>query len=285
MLPSPSPVQLSVRHDSWIRQQVRDLVLHLDAPVESAELMQAALISLARAAVEFDWEAAVSATRPAGLEAVFSSYAREQIRADLFDEVRQMTHLSRLQRRRWVLVKLARGIVERRLRLQGRQREPSLEELSVLTGLSVIEIDALSRMARLGPWQPEDGSQHLMELRSLTQVTPEHLRQAREDTRIMLEQLAGLLIQCPHERLHILQHQFGVVFEQDGRPLLAGAAPLRPSLWRLLLARMKAPGLDRRPRSTVGGQTDLEELWPPRLGQLLQQSIAGARPASRATRT
>lgn len=273
--PAPS-LQLSVRHDSWIRQQVRDLVLHLEAPVESAELLQAALISLARAVVHFNWDVHARALRPESADAAFVAFAREQVKADMVDEVRQMTHLSRLQRRRWALVKLARETAQRRLQAQGRRREPSHEELSVLTGLSVTEIDALERMARLGPWQPGEGSQHLMELRSLKSVTPQQLRQAREDTRTMLHGLAALLVQCPPQRLRILQRHFGLMCHCEGRPLLQGDPLPAPGRLQRLMGWVKAAGLDRRSRASMTTPTDLEEVWPQRLGQLLHQAMKGS---------
>lgn len=284
MSPVRSPLLLSVRHDSWIRQQIRDMVLHLDAPVESAELLQAALISLARATAHFNWNAQRPTIKGDEVELAFAAFAREQVKADLVDEVRQMTHLSRLQRRRWALVKLARERVERRLQAQGLRRDPSPEDLSVLTGMSVTEIDALHRMARLGPWQPEEGSQHLMELRSLKQATPEQLRQAREDTRVLLQQLASLLVQCPADRLLILARHFGVECQREGQPVLPAVQRPRPGPWRRLLDLLKTSSLDRRPRVTTAAQTDLEELWPHRLGHLLHQAVQQAFPGSGAVR-
>ena len=54
-MPTPAKqLMLSVHHDSWIRNQIRDLVLHLHAPVETAELLQVGLIALAQSAVQFE---------------------------------------------------------------------------------------------------------------------------------------------------------------------------------------------------------------------------------------
>ena len=265
------PLLLSVRHDSWIRQQVRDLVLHLEAPLESAELIQAALISMVRATVHFDWHNPRWEGQSTERDAAFSTYARDLIKADLIDEVRQMTHLNRLHRRQWALVKLARERVELRLRAQGRPREATTEEVSVLTGLSVTEVDALTRMARLGPWRPEQGSHHLMELRTMKNTSPAQLKQARDDTRALMIQLAALLQHGPESRRRLLRSEFGVEFESEG-PTQKTKRP--PPQWRRWLDRFMGIGLDRRSQAPAAGLTDAEELLPRRLGQLLHQSAA-----------
>lgn len=268
MTPSTQQLMLSVHHDSWIRNQIRDLVLHLRAPVETAELLQVGLIALAQSAVQFDWD------RPegsAGAELAFVAHARERIKADMVDEVRQMTHLSRLQRRRWTLVKLAREHVQLRLRVQGEFRDPTPEELAVVTGLSVTEIEVLRRMAQLGPWDPDKGSHHLMELRSMRQADEAQQRRAREDTAFVLERIAPLLLLCPRDRLKALQRHFGVVCHFQGEAILPPERT-NPVSWLLQWGRRLFPqGLERRAHdgALVSGSSP-EEVWPWRFNTLLQ---------------
>jgi RNA polymerase sigma factor for flagellar operon FliA len=261
------PLTLSVHHDSWIRHQIRDLVLHLHAPVETAELLQVGLIALAQSLAQFDWE------RPgteSAVELAFAAEARSRIRADMLDEVRQMTHLSRTQRRRWTLVKLAREHVLLRLRIQGEFRDPTAEELAVVTGLSVTEIGVLSRMAQMGPWDPDQGSHHLMELRSLRQPDANQLQRAREDTVFVLERIAPLFLVCPRDHLRILQRHFGVSCRLNGEPLLPAERPDRLAWMRQAVVRLLPQGLDRRAHDGAVNTSSPEELWPRRLSSLLQ---------------
>lgn len=264
-------LKLSLRHDSWIRQQIRDAVLHLDAPLETAELLQVALIALAHAAVHFDWDPlAPQAAREAALLAVI----RERVRRDLIDEVRQMTHLSRLQRRRWTLVKLAHAHLLQRFQREGASREPTPEELSVLTGLSVTEIDVLQRLARLGPWEPDQGSQQLMELRSLKPVEPSQLQQVRADTRAVFDEVARALSSLPGDTLRCLQRHFGLALWAEGRRLIPGDAVDSPGWLQRLRSRLQSTRFDRRPLHTAAPQdaTGLEELLPQRLALLLRRA-------------
>jgi RNA polymerase sigma factor for flagellar operon FliA len=267
MSPATQPLTLSVHHDSWIRHQIRDLVLHLYAPVETAELLQVGLIALAQSLAQFDWE---QTGDDAVVEAAFVAQARLRIKADMVDEVRQMTHLSRTQRRRWTMVKLAREHVSLRLRIQGELRDPSPEEVAVVTGLSVTEIGVLSRMAQLGPWDPDQGSHHLMELRSLRQPDGAQLQRAREDTAFVLERIAPLLLVCPRDQLKILQRHFGVSCCLKGQPLLPLERPDRMAWVRQAVLRLFPQGLDRRAHDGATDASSPEEVWPRRLSSLLQ---------------
>lgn len=261
-----SPLSLSVHHDSWIREQIRDLVLHLTAPVETAELLQVGLISLAQITLH----APVGEQAQPPQEEDFMAQVREHIKADLVDEVRQMTHLSRLQRRRWTLIKLAREHVQSRLRAQGQFRDPTLEELSAATGLSVTEIEVLGRMARLGPWEVQQGSHHLMELRSLQSTDPAQLRQAREDTEAVLQRVAGILLLCPRERLLWLQRHLGVRCLLRGEPVLPDPMRTRIGWLRSLMRRWSPRAFERRLGQGKADLSAVDEVWPRRLNTLLQ---------------
>ncbi len=265
---------LTVHHDSWIRHQICDLVLHLRAPVETAELLQVGLIALAQCTVHFDGD---HAENPAVLEQAFLAHTRERVRADMIDEVRQMTHLSRLQRRRWTLVKLAREHVVMRLRAQAEFRDPTPEELAAVTGLSPTEIEVLRRMAQLGPWDPHEGSHHLMELRSLRRPDQAQQRGAREDTAFVLARIAPLLLECPRDRLKLLQRHFGVECHLKGLPILPSEHRVRTGWLRSLSRRLFPQGLERRLHDGAPGPSSPEELWPRRFNALLQPPPAARR--------
>ena len=69
----------------------------------------------------------------------------------------------------------------------------------------------------------------------------------------------------------------------DALPATAKTPAVTVSLWRHLLERINAGGLDRRPRALAASRTDLEEVLPRRLRDLLQQALGGkgAQPDSR----
>lgn len=269
-----TPITVAVHHDSWLRHQIRDMVLHLDAPVETAELLQVGLISLSQALMQFEWESAGQAPK-AARESAWLSAARERVKADLMDEVRQMTHLSRMQRRRWVLVKLAREHLHTRLKVQGISREPTSEEIAAVTGLSVHEVDVLHRMARLEPWEPDRGSLQVLEMRSLKPPAEEELRQAREDTHVVLEQLAPVLLLCPAERLRLLQEHFGVSCWVDGKPLVPAEAPASTSWLSRWIRKLAGTRQVRRPHIEPRSIPVKEEVWPSRLNVVLKPGDPG----------
>lgn len=261
-------VTLSVHHDSWIRHQIRQLVLHLDAPVETAELLQVALIGLSHVTARFEGRSARSRQEQ---DADFVALAKQRIRDDLADEIRQMTHLSLPQRRHWMLVKLAREHVRLRLRRGGQDRVPSVEEVSLLTGLSVAEVETLQRLANLGPWEADQGAKQLIELRMLRVADGTQLAQAREDTHIVLAHLAPLLVRCPLERLRLVQQHFGVSCIVAGRPVLPPQPAGRSGWLDWVMTRWKPRGrLDRRPGARPPLSGLREDLWPRRMTQFLQ---------------
>lgn len=279
-------VTLSVHHESWIRQQIRQLVLHLEAPVETAELLQVALISLSQVTAHFEAQADAP---PAAREAAFVAQARQRIQDDLADEIRQMTHLNLQQRRHWMLVKLAREHVRERLRRSAQERVPSVEEISLLTGLSVAEVQTLQRLANLGPWDRDQGAQQLIEYRLLKSADHLQLAQAREDTHIVLAQLAPLLVRCPLDRLRLVQKHFGVSCAVEGRPMLPPLPAGRGGWFDWLMTRWKPQiRLDRRPRQAPSAPAHpREDLWPRRMAQFLQPltySAGTARPPQTAPR-
>lgn len=272
---TPEPI-LVVRHDSWIRGQIRGLVLHMKAPVETAELLQVGLITLVQCALQRPAD-------PGAGEPGFVAYSREQVMASMADEVRQMTHLSRLQRRRWTLLKLAREHLRLGLSSWGPVREPSLEELAVATGLSVMEVEALTRMAHIGPRSLVQASHELMMMRSLRPADERQQRQARQDTAWVLARLAHWWEACSTDHLQAMQHHFGVVRRHHGPAGSHAPQPPQPpqrrshTAWFERVARgLFVKGLERRPRPGPCAACSLEELWPSRLDRLLGQPASPA---------
>jgi len=266
MLSSSRLPSLHLQHDAWIRRHIRDLVLHQSAPAQTAELMQVALITLTQCAAQFDW------SQPGG-HASFVGLARDRVKAELADEVLQMTRLTRLQRRRWCLVKLAREHVMLRLRIHGEAREATLEELAVATGLSVNEIEVLDRMARLCPWEASIGSHPLMGRRAWEADLDPRPHGAREGTALVFERLAPLLLKGQTERIRVLERSFGVTASLTGQAVQRKPARPPGASFRRLGRRLFPKAMERRafPKDAPALTTHFQdEWWTPRLEGLLQ---------------
>ena len=91
------PSALIARNESWVRRQAQALARHLPSNVEKADLIQVGLIAVAQAAIGFQWEG--SRDTPEADEA-FVRYARARVKGAMLDELRQMDHLGRGQRRK-----------------------------------------------------------------------------------------------------------------------------------------------------------------------------------------
>lgn len=275
------PPTLLIGRKACIRQEIRRLVLYTAAPLETAELLQVGLITLAHGA----WAYGATCGQGEPGEAGFVRDCRERMRAALVDEVRQMSHLPRLSRRRWLMLKLARHDWRQRLCAVGLQREPSAEELAVATGLSVLEIESLHQMAGIGPRDPAQASHQLMSLRFLRPPNDAQRRQARAETEMVLRLLARCLSACPPQGLQLLRTHFGVTLAPpDGRFWAARCSAWSwdgwtwgPGSWDEW--RSRAQDLWRRsgPATHPGHPMAADEaLWPSRLSSLLQAPVAAA---------
>src|SRR5512147_381986 len=131
------PSSLIAKNESWVRKQAQALVRHLTSNVEKADLIQVGLIAVAQAAIGFQWEG--DRDTPEATEA-FLRYARARVKGAMLDELRQMDHLARGQRRKLKVVQIAR---ERLRNCNG--AEPNLAQLAELSGLSIDEIARLEQ--------------------------------------------------------------------------------------------------------------------------------------------
>lgn len=139
------PSVLIAKNQSWVRKQAQALVRHLPANVERADLIQVGLIAVAQAAVTFKWEGDRETEEA---QEAFVRYARMRVKGAMLDELRQMDHLSRADRRKIKAVQIAR---ERHRAEHG--VEPSLSQLSSLCGLDANEISSLQQADQLGRHQ------------------------------------------------------------------------------------------------------------------------------------
>ena len=131
------PSSLIAKNESWVRKQAQALARHLPSNVEKADLIQVGLIAVAQAALGFEWEG--DRDTPEATEA-FLRYARARVKGAMLDELRQMDHLGRGQRRKLKALQIAR---ERWRGANG--AEPGLAQLAELCGMSIDEIARLEQ--------------------------------------------------------------------------------------------------------------------------------------------
>jgi RNA polymerase sigma factor for flagellar operon FliA len=198
------PSSLIARHESWVRKQASALSRRLPANVEKADLIQAGLIGVAQAAINFQWEGDPDSTE--GREA-FLRYAQLRVKGAMLDELRQMDQLSRSQRRKFKVIQIAR---ERWM--QGHDSPPTLTELSAVCGLEVDEIAQLEHAASTAQTQSltedEDSDDH--RLPPLQAATPADEVEARVDTAILLRRLEKFFATLPERERQVIDAYMGI---------------------------------------------------------------------------
>jgi RNA polymerase sigma factor for flagellar operon FliA len=198
------PSSLIARHESWVRKQASALSRRLPANVEKADLIQAGLIGVAQAAINFRWEGDPDSEE--GREA-FLRYAQLRVKGAMLDELRQMDQLSRSQRRKFKVLQIAR---ERWM--QGHDRPPNLTELSNVSGIDVAEIAELEHAASTAQTQSlsedEEGDDH--RLPPLQAATPADEVEARVDTAILLRRLEKFFATLPERERQVIDAYMGI---------------------------------------------------------------------------
>ena len=198
------PSSLIARHESWVRKQASALSRRLPANVEKADLIQAGLIGVAQAAINFQWEG--DPDSEAGREA-FLRYAQLRVKGAMLDELRQMDQLSRSQRRKFKVIQIAR---ERWM--QGHDSPPNLTELSEVSGIEVDEIAELEHAASNAQTQSlsddEDGEDY--HLPALQAATPNDEVEARVDTAILLRRLEKFFATLPERERQVIDAYMGI---------------------------------------------------------------------------
>jgi RNA polymerase sigma factor for flagellar operon FliA len=198
------PSSLIARHESWVRKQASALSRRLPANVEKADLIQAGLIGVAQAAMNFEWEGDPDSEE--GREA-FLRYAQMRVKGAMLDELRQMDQLSRSQRRKFKVVQIAR---ERWM--QGHDAPPSLSELSAMCGIEVEEIAGLEQAASTAQTQSlsddEDDGDHFSP--QAHAATPNDEVEARVDTAILLRRLEKFFATLPERERQVIDAYMGI---------------------------------------------------------------------------
>jgi RNA polymerase sigma factor for flagellar operon FliA len=198
------PSSLIARNESWVRKQAQALVRHLPANVEKADLIQVGLIAVAQAALSFEWEGDRDTEEA---KEAFVRYARMRVKGAMLDELRQMDHLGRGQRRKVKIIQIAR---ERWRATNG--GEPTLAQLSKVCGLSVEEIAALEMLDQAGRMRSSSGpdSEYEEHYHEFHPATEKEEVEARVDTSIVMRHLEKFFAQLPERDRQVIDSYLGV---------------------------------------------------------------------------
>jgi RNA polymerase sigma factor FliA len=197
------PSSLIAKNESWVRKQAQALARHLPSNVEKADLIQVGLIAVAQASLGFQWEG--DRDTPEATEA-FLRYARARVKGAMLDELRQMDHLGRGQRRKIKALQIAR---ERWRSAHG--IEPSMAQLAELCEMSIDEMSKLEQAdlegrAKSNPVD-EDGDEQVAEYRG---ATPHDEVEARVDTGIVMRRLERFFAALPERERQVIDAYMGI---------------------------------------------------------------------------
>jgi RNA polymerase sigma factor for flagellar operon FliA len=197
------PSSLIAKNESWVRKQAQALARHLPSNVEKADLIQVGLIAVAQASLGFEWDG--DRDTPEATEA-FLRYARARVKGAMLDELRQMDHLGRGQRRKIKALQIAR---ERWRGAHG--SEPNMAQLAELCGMSIDEMSKLEQAdlegrAKSSPAH-DDADDEPAEYRA---ATPHDEVEARVDTGIVMRRLERFFAALPERERQVIDAYMGI---------------------------------------------------------------------------
>jgi RNA polymerase sigma factor for flagellar operon FliA len=217
------PSSLILRNESWVRQQASALARRLPSNVERADLIQVGLIAVAQAALGFEWEGDRDSEEA---REAFVRYAKLRVSGAMIDELRQMDHLTRPQRRRVKVVQLARE----RWRA-GSSVKPTAADLSRLCGLSVEEIFQAESDAQVGhdngagqDAEAADEAPHRHE-----PATDQDEVEARVDTGLLMRRLERYFATLPENDRKVIDAYLGIGLTPVGLAKELQVSPSRVS--------------------------------------------------------
>ncbi|HEY9065093.1 MAG TPA: sigma-70 family RNA polymerase sigma factor [Burkholderiaceae bacterium] len=199
------PSSLILRNESWVRKQAHAFMRHMPSNVEKADLIQVGLIGVAQAAMSFIWEGDRESDEA---KEAFVRYARMRVKGAMLDELRQMDHLGRAQRRK---VKVIQVASERWRSSHG--SEPTATELSEACGMSTNEIFELRLAARSGEVNnlaTEDSESDELRSPAHEPATPQDEVEARVDTGIVMRRLEKFFATLPERERQVIDAYLGV---------------------------------------------------------------------------
>lgn len=197
------PSSLIARNESWVRKEANSLARRLPSNVEKADLIQVGLIAVAHASLMFKWDG--DKASPEG-NAAFVGYARQRVKGAMLDELRQMDHLGRADRRRVKVIQIARD------RWQSEHgTAATLGELSGACSMSIEEIARLDQIALVVQSENvghEGETEHYVQ--SAEPSTEADEVEARVDTAIVLARLEKFFATLPDRERQVIDAYMGI---------------------------------------------------------------------------
>ena len=194
---------LIARNESWVRKQAGAMMRRLPSNVEKADLIQVGLIAVAQAAMNFKWSGDPDSESS---KEAFVRYARLRVKGAMIDELRQMDHLGRAQRRKIKVIQIARE------RWQAQHGvAPSLRQLQQLSGIPLDEISQLDNAAQMAQAQSLSEDDDAYERRAQFQpATAQDEVEARVDTAIVMRRLELFVATLPERERQVIDAYLGV---------------------------------------------------------------------------
>ena len=197
------PSSLILRNQSWVRKQAQAFMRHLPSNVEKADLIQVGLIGVAQAAMTFVWEGDRETDEA---QEAFVRYARMRVKGAMLDELRQMDHLGRAQRRK---VKVIQVATERWRSSHG--ADPTTAELSQTCGMAAEEIHELELAARVGQTTSLSGDAESEDVAPPHEpATPQDEVEARVDTGMLMRRLEKFFATLPDRDRQVIDAYLGI---------------------------------------------------------------------------
>lgn len=197
------PSALIARNESWVRKQAGALARRLPSNIERADLIQVGLIAVAQASLAFTWEGDHESE---DAKQAFVRYARMRVKGAMLDELRQMDHLGRAERRKVKVIQIAR---ERWRAAHG--VNPGLLELSGVCGMGVSEIAQLEQAARLAQTESLTEDADAPErVATRHPATAQDEVEARVDTAIVMRRLEKYFATLPPRDRQVIDSYLGV---------------------------------------------------------------------------
>lgn len=226
------PSSLILRNESWVRKQAQTIMRRVPSNVEKADLIQVGLIAVAQAALGFEWEGDRD-TEDA--REGFVRYARMRVKGAMLDELRQMDHLGRAERRKLKVVQVTK---ERWRASQG--AEPTAASISELTGISVAEIFHLEQAARAGQTASlSENSESEEAAPALESATAGDEVEARVDTGMLMRRLEKFFATLPERERLVIDSYLGVGLKPIALAKSLNVSPSRVSqLFRSICDRI-----------------------------------------------
>src|SRR5258706_3247978 len=269
------PSSLILRNESWVRKQAQTLMRRVPSNVEKADLIQVGLIGVAQAALSFVWEGDRETDEA---KEAFVRYARMRVKGAMLDELRQMDHLGRAQRRK---VKVIQVATERWRSSHG--SDPTAAELSQCCGMDTEEIFELGLAARSGQTtslseDPESDDGHPPPHEPAT-ATDEV--EARVDTGMLMRRLEKFFATLPERERQVIDAYLGVgvapiELAQSMKISSSRVSQLFKSVCERIGIHMGHVHQRSTDRATAGATQQIEELIALREAELARASAGRA---------